>query len=78
MTKTNSKLFSGCVRSKLKTKSAIGQLEGQDGTVISENQEKADPLNSYFASIFQKEESEPLPDFEDRQFTQEHYYCNIE
>ena len=30
----------------LKTKSAIGQLEGQDGTVISENQEKADLLNN--------------------------------
>ena len=30
--KTNRKLFWGYVRSKLKTKSATGQLEGQDGT----------------------------------------------
>ena len=59
------------MRSKFKTKSAIGQLERQDGTVISENQKKANLLNSYFASFIQKEESEPLPDFEERQFTQE-------
>ena len=45
----------GYVRSKRKRKSAIGHLEGQDDTVISENQEKADLLNRYFASVFQKE-----------------------
>ena len=69
--KTNSKPFWGYVRSKLKTKSAIGQLEGQDGTVISENQGNADLHNSYFNNVFQKEESEPLPNFEERQFLQE-------
>ena len=36
--KTNSKFF---LRSKLKTMSAIWQLQGQDGTVIRENQEKS-------------------------------------
>ena len=69
--KTNSKLFWSYVRSKLKTKSAIGQLQGQDGTAIDDNQEKADLLNSYFASVFQNEESEPIPNFEDRAFQHE-------
>ena len=39
--------------------------------LISENQEKAYLLNSYFASVFQKEESEPLPNFGERQCMQE-------
>ena len=69
--KTNSKLFWGYVRSKLKTKSAIGQLQGQDGAEIDDNQEKADLLNSYFASVFQNEETEPIPNFVDRNFMQE-------
>ena len=51
-TKTNSKLFWGYVRSKLKTKSAIGQLQVQDGTVFDDNHEKADLLKSYFASFW--------------------------
>ena len=41
------------------------------GTVKGENQETADLFNSFFASVFQKEESEPLTNFEDRHFTQE-------
>ncbi|MEW8547739.1 MAG: hypothetical protein AB2693_29880, partial [Candidatus Thiodiazotropha sp.] len=69
--KTESKLFWGYVRSKLKTKSAIGQLETTDGLVVDDNQEKANLLNRYFASVFSKEESIPLPHFEDRQFAQE-------
>ena len=39
--KTNSKLFWGYVRSKLKTKSAIRQLEVSDGSAINGNQERA-------------------------------------
>ena len=44
--KTKSKLFWGYVRSKLKTKSAMGQSEGQDEAAIDDNQEKADLLQS--------------------------------
>ena len=39
--KTNSKLFWGYMRSKLKTKSAIGQLEATNGMIIDNNQERA-------------------------------------
>ena len=52
--KTNSKLFWGYVRSKLKRKAALGQLQGQDGNTIDNSQERADLLNNYFASVFQK------------------------
>ena len=69
--KTNSKLFWGYVRSKLKTKSAIGQLEAANWMIIDINQERANLLNNYFASVFQKEESTPLPQFNDRQFVHE-------
>ena len=69
--KTNSKLFWGYVRSKLKTKSAIGQLEAANGMIIDNNQEKANLLNDYFASVFQKKESTPIPHFNDRQFAYE-------
>ena len=69
--KTNSKLFWGYVRSKLKTKSAIGQLEAANRMIIDNNQERTNLLNDYFASVFQKEESTPLPHFNDRQFAHE-------
>ena len=56
---------------KFKTKPAIRQLETQEGLAISENREKANLSNNYFASVFQKAESELLPDFGDRQFIME-------
>ena len=61
----------GYVRPKLKTKSAIGQLQGQDGAAIDDNQEKADLMNSYFASVFKNKETGPIPNFDDRNFMQE-------
>ena len=48
------------MRSKFRTKSAIGQLEAANGIIIDSNQERANLLNNYFASDFQKEESTPL------------------
>ena len=69
--KTDSKLFWAYVRSKLKTKSAIWQLESPDGLVVDGNQERANLLNKYFAGVFLKEESVPLPNFDDRNYAQE-------
>ena len=66
--KTNNKLFWGYVRSKLKTKSMIGQLEAPDGSLIDDSQAKANLLNNYFVSVFQTEGLGELPAFEDRQF----------
>ena len=66
--KTDSRLFWSYVRSKIKTKSNIGQLETPDGSCTNEDNEKAKILNNYFVSVFAKEGSEVLPNFEDRNF----------
>ena len=58
------------LRSKMKTKSNIGQFELPDGSYTNDNQEKAEILNSYFASIFVVEGPEALPEFEDRNFVE--------
>ena len=39
--------------------------------MIDNNQERVNLLNNCFASVVQKEESTPLPQFNDRQFTEE-------
>ena len=59
------------MRSKLKTKSAIGQLDAANEMIIDNNQERANLMNNYFVSVFQKEESTPLPQFNARQFAHE-------
>ena len=68
--KTDNKLFWSYARSKIKTKSNFGQLEIPDGSFTNDNQERAEILNSYFASVFELEGSEALPDFEERHFTE--------
>ena len=50
--KTDNKRFWSYVRSKIKTKSTIGQLGLPDGSYTNDNQEKAELMNSYFASVF--------------------------
>ena len=54
------------MRSKMKTKSNIGQLELPDGGLTNDSQQKAEILYSYFAIVFTVEGSEALPDFEHR------------
>ena len=68
--KTDKKLFWSYVRSKIRTKSNIGQLELPDGSSTNDNQKKAEILNNYFASVFAEEEPEALPDFEERHFAE--------
>ena len=68
--KTDNKLFWSYVCSKIKTKSNFGHLELPDGSFTNDNQERAEILNSYFASVFELEGSEALPDFEKRNFTE--------
>ena len=48
----------------------IGQLELPDGSSTNDNQEKAEILNDYFASVFAEDGTEALPDFEERNFAE--------
>ena len=66
--KTDPKLFWSYVRSKMKTKSSLSQLKSPCGTLTNDNTEKAGLLNKFFASVFETEGTEALPDFPDREF----------
>ena len=63
--KTDNKLFWSYVRSKMKTRSGLGELEIPKGslTSVSDNQEKANILNSFFSSVFENEGAGDLPEF---------------
>ena len=45
--------------------------EAKRNETNDKNQEGKNLLNNYFASVFQKEEPTPLPQFNDRKFIQE-------
>ena len=68
--KTDNKIFWNYVRSKTKTKSIVTKLEMPDGNLTTTDQETADTLNNYFSTVFEVEPDEPLPEFENRTFTQ--------
>ena len=67
--KTDNKLFRSYVRSNMKTKSSLGELEMQNGDLTSDSQEKANFLNNFFISVFEDESTENVPDFPDCPFT---------
>ena len=64
--KRNPKAFYRYVRSKMKTKSTVGDLERLDGTMADTDVQKADVLNSFFASVFTTEGEGDIPQFERR------------
>ena len=53
--KTDPKSFYAYVRSKSKTKTSVGPLKNRDGVLISDGLEMSAILNSYFGSVFTKE-----------------------
>ena len=69
--KTDNKLFWGYVRSKTKTKTAVSNLTNSLGGLSKNDQETADILNDFFASVFELEGDGPIPDFDERQYNQE-------
>ena len=75
--KTDSKLFWSYVRSKLKTKGKLGQLETENGTITNDSRKKAEVLNTYFASVFEIEGQRALPEFQDREFDETLTYIEI-
>jgi hypothetical protein len=63
--KENPKPFYKYTRSKLTTKSDIGELE-MDGKVARTDEEKANMFNSFFSSVFSPEDTSNIPEFESR------------
>ena len=68
--KTDNKLFWGYVRSKSKTKSTVNKLMNEEGKVSESNHETACILNKFFASVFEKEGDDELPEFAERNYRQ--------
>ena len=66
--KTDNKLFWSHVRAKTKTKSTLGALENQQGELTNNETETANLLNNYFASVFEIEPNDQLPDFQERNY----------
>ena len=69
--KDDAKSFWRYVRSKTKTKSSIGDIENNDGTLNSDCLSKAEILNSFFSSVFVTENATDIPDLPDRNFNDE-------
>ncbi|MCU7801386.1 MAG: reverse transcriptase family protein, partial [gamma proteobacterium symbiont of Lucinoma myriamae] len=73
--KTNSKSFWNYVRSKSKTKESVGNLEDAEGCIRTDNTERAEILNNFFASVFTQEDATDVPEFDSRT---DHLLENIE
>ena len=59
--KSNPKAFWKYVRSRMKTTSKISDLDMGHGRMTSTNKEKVDTLNSFFCSVFTRENYEDTP-----------------
>ena len=51
-------------KSKTKTVTSIGPLKYEDGSLITEDIDMAEMLNTFFASIFTQEETDTVPKLE--------------
>ena len=69
--KSNPKVFWSYVNSKRKLKQGICELERDDGTMAVEDQEKAEVLNTFFASVFTKENVTNVPQVKKQEISNE-------
>lgn len=63
-TKSKPKAFFKYANSKLKTHSGIADLTREDGSTTEGDQEKAEVLNDFFASVYTHEDMSNMPSFE--------------
>lgn len=59
--KANPKKFWSYINTKLKTKSGMSDLNREDGTKTSDDNEKSEILNKYFCSVFTNENLTQMP-----------------
>ena len=64
----NPKAFYACARSKSKTRDGIADLDQEDGGQASTSENKARVLNSFFSTVFTKENLENPLEFHDTDF----------
>ena len=69
--KANPKAFYKYARSKMKTCSAVADLERLGGTMTETDVDKAEALNAFFTSVFTLESLEKIPTFENRLYNTE-------
>ena len=67
--KTNPKAFWAYVKRQTKTDHSLQPLKTADGTMTVENEEKAELLNDFFASVFTNEDLNNVPDIDDKTVT---------
>ena len=67
--KTNPKAFYKYAHSKMKVKAAVGDLKRPDGSIAQTDSDKVETLNDFFSSVFNIDDNDDLPAFEDRPFT---------
>ena len=58
--------FWGYVRDKTKSRTTVSDLKNVNGNIVSDDTEKADLLNTFFASVFVNEPPDELPIFDIR------------
>ena len=72
----NPKSFWCYINSYMKTRSGIDSIQYPDGSTVTSNQEKAELLNSYFASVFTDENLASFPSIESEVSVAT--YCKLE
>ena len=69
--KEDPKSFWKYIRSKSKTKSSIGDIEQEDGNLTSDNRKKAELFNTFFCDVFTRENTDTIPQLDEREFSEE-------
>ena len=67
--KRNPKSFYSYVRSRCKTKDKVGPLKDENGKLVLDDKDRAQLLNTFFSSVFTKENMTQIPEVKNRDNT---------